>query len=159
MRCQEVSPRERTSTALTRGVPLRVGVRAWRERSLKETYYPYLYLDAIYLNVNWGGSVVGMVLLGCTGVDEEGLREVFAVAGGEKGAAYSSLLRCLLDRGLMGVGLIASDDREGIKADVSGGLPGVDWQRCVMHFQRNVLSHVPASAMSEVAEDLKRPSR
>jgi putative transposase len=96
VRYQGVSPRERTSTALTHGVPLRVGVRSWRERALKEGYYPYLYLDATYLKVNWGGSVVGMVLLGCTGVDEEGLREVLAVAGGEKGAAYSSLLRCLL---------------------------------------------------------------
>ena len=88
--------------------------KAWRERSLKEEYYPYLYLDATYLKVNWGGSVVGMMLLGFTGVDEEGLREVLAVAGGEKGAAYSSLLRCLLDRDLMGVRLIVSDDHEGI---------------------------------------------
>jgi putative transposase len=77
------------------------------------------------------------------------------VAGSEKGAAYASLLRGLLDRGLNGVKLVVSDDHEGIKAAVSSELPGVDWQRCVVHFERNVLSHVPASSRGEVAEDLK----
>jgi transposase-like protein len=131
--------------------------KAWRERSLKEKEYPYLYLDATYLKVNWGGSVISMALLAAVGVDEEGFREVLAVevAGGEKAAAYSSLLRGLLDRGLKGVRLVISDSHEGIKAAVHSELPGVDWQRCIVHFQRNVLSHVPAQAMAEVAEDLK----
>jgi putative transposase len=131
--------------------------RAWRERPLKEKSYPYLYLDATYLKVRWGASVTSMALLACVGVDEEGFREVLAVeaAGSEKGAAYTSLLRGLLDRGLRGVRLVVSDDHEGIKAAVSGELPGVEWQRCVVHFERNVLSHVPASSTGEVAEDLK----
>lgn len=131
--------------------------RAWQERSLKEKAYPYLYLDATYLKVRWGASVTSMALLVCVGVDEEGFREVLAVevAGSEKGAAYTSLLRGLVDRGLKGVRLVVSDDHEGIKAAVAGELPGVRWQRCVVHFERNVLSHVPASAMGEVAEDLK----
>lgn len=132
--------------------------RAWRERPLKGKSYPYLYLDATYLKVNWGASVTSLALLAAVGVDEEGFREVLAVeiAAGEKGAAYSSLLRGLLDRGLRGVRLVVSDElHEGIKAAVSGELPGVEWQRCIVHFARNVLAHVPASAMSEVAEDLK----
>jgi transposase-like protein len=130
--------------------------QAWRERSLEKSY-PYVYLDATYLKVNWGASVTSMALLTCVGVDEEGFREVLAVevAGTEKGAAYASLLRGLIDRGLKGVRLVVSDDHEGIKAAVSGELPGVDWQRCVVHFARNVLAHVPAKATSEVAEDLK----
>jgi putative transposase len=53
------------------------------------------------------------------------------------------------------VRLVVSDDHEGIKAAVAGELPGTEWQRCVVHFERNVLAHVPASEMSEVAEDLK----
>jgi putative transposase len=65
------------------------------------------------------------------------------------------MLRGLVDRGLSGVQLVVSDDHEGIKAAVSGELPGAGWQRCVVHFERNVLSHVPASEMSEVADDLK----
>jgi putative transposase len=131
--------------------------RAWRERPLKERAYPYLYLDATYLKVNWGASVTNLALLAAVGVDEEGFREVLAVeiAAGEKSAAYSSLLRGLLDRGLSGVRLVVSDDHEGIKAAVAGELAGVEWQRCIAHFSRNVLGHVPASAMSEVAEDLK----
>ena len=129
--------------------------REWRERSL-EKEYPYLYLDATYLKARWGARVRSIALLVCVGVDEEGFREVLAVevAGSEKGAAYASLLRGLIDRGLSGVRLMISDDHEGIKAAVSGELPGTEWQRCAVHFQRNVLSHVPASSMSEVAEDL-----
>jgi putative transposase len=133
--------------------------RAWRERPLGEKAYPYLYLDATYLKVRWGAGVTSMALLTCVGVDEEGFREVLEgfreVAGWEKGAAYASLLRGLVDRGLHGVRLVVSDDHEGIKAAVAGELPGVEWQRCVVHFERNVLSHVPASSMAEVAQDLK----
>jgi putative transposase len=131
--------------------------REWRRRSLKEKEYPYLYLDATYLKVRWESSVSSMALLACVGVDEDGFREVLAVevAGSEKGSAYASLLRGLMDRGLHGVRLVVSDDHEGIKAAVSGELPGVDWQRCVVHFERNVLAHVPAFSMLEVAEDLK----
>jgi putative transposase len=131
--------------------------REWRERSLKEKTYPYLYLDATYLKVRWGVGATSMALLACVGVDEEGCREVLAVevAGSEKGAAYTSLLRGLLDRGLKGVRLVVSDDHEGIKAAVAGELAGVDWQRCVAHFERNVLAHVPSSSMAEVAQDLK----
>src|SRR3712207_7127653 len=120
----------------------------WRERPLGEKAYPYLYLDATYLKVRWGARVTTMALLACVGVDEEGFREVLAVevAGSEKGAAYAaSLLRGLIDRALGGVRLVISDDHEGIKAAVSGELPGAEWQRCTVHFERNVLAHVPTS--------------
>ncbi len=97
--------------------------------------------------------------MACVGVDEEGFREVLAVevAGSEKGVAYASLLlRELIDRGLIkDVRLVVSDDHEGIKAAVASELPGTEWQRCIVHFERNVLSHVPASSMAEVAQDLK----
>ena len=131
--------------------------RDWRERSLEEKRYPYLYLDATYLKVRWGASVANLALLACVGVDEEGFREVLAVevAASEKGAAYALLLRGLIDRGLSGVRLVVSDDHEGIKAAVAGELPGVKWQRCIVHFERKVLAHVPASSTAEVAEDLK----
>jgi putative transposase len=130
--------------------------REWRERSLEEKEHPYLYLDATYLKVRWAARVTSMALLACVGVDEEGFREVLAVevAGSEKGAAYASLLRGLIDRGLKGVRLVVSDDHEGIKTSVFGELPGAEWQRCAVHFQRNVLSHVPATSMAEIAEDL-----
>jgi putative transposase len=131
--------------------------KEWGERSLGEKVYPYLYLDATYLKVRWDARVTTMALLECVAVDEEGLREVLAVevAGSEKGAAYASLLRGLIDRGLRGVRLVVTENHEGIKAAVSGELPGVEWQRCIVHFERNVLSHVPSASMAEVAQDLK----
>ena len=100
--------------------PPRVGQR--RLRSLGEKAYPYLYLDATYLKVRWASRVTSMALLVCVGVEEEGYREVLAVevAGSQKGAAYASLLRGLLERGLHGVRLVVSDDHEGIKAAVAG---------------------------------------
>jgi putative transposase len=131
--------------------------KRWRDRPLGQKEYPYLYLDATYLKVRWGVSVTSMALLACVGVNEEGYREVLAmeVAASEKGAAYASLLRGLIDRGLKEVRLVVSDDHEGIKAAVFGELPGAEWQRCIVHFERNVLAHVPASSVGEVAEDLK----
>jgi putative transposase len=67
--------------------------KVWRERSLEEKKYPYLYLDATYLKVRWGARVTSMALLVAVGVDEEGFREVLAVevAGSERGAPT---LRC-----------------------------------------------------------------
>ena len=124
---------------------------------MEERDYPYLYPDATYLKVRWGARVTSTALLACVGVDEEGIREVLAieVAGTEKGAAYASLLRGLIDRGLSGVRLVVSDDHEGIKAAVAGELAGAEWQRCTVHFERNVLAHVPNASMAEVAQDLK----
>jgi putative transposase len=129
--------------------------RAWRERSLGEKAYPYL--GTTYLKVHWGAGVTSLALLVCVGVDEEGFREILAVevAGTEKGAAYASMLRGLVDRGLSGVKLVVSDDYEGIKATLFSELPGVDWQRCVVHFERNVLSQVPTTSVEEVTHDLK----
>jgi putative transposase len=97
--------------------------------------------------------VTTMGLLVCVGVEEEGFREVLAVevAGSQKGAAYAWLLGGLVHRGLSGVRLVISDEHEGIKAAVSGELPGAEWQRCTVHFERNVLSHVPTFSVGEVA--------
>jgi putative transposase len=95
---------------------------------LEEKENPYLYLDATYLKVRWGRGLLAWALLTCVGVDEEGFREVLAVevAGTEKGVAYASLPRGLIDRGLHGVCLVVSDDHEGIKAAVAGELPGTE---------------------------------
>lgn len=131
-------------------------VEAWREREL-DGPYPYLYLDATYLKANWGGRVTGVALLAAVGVDAEGHRELLAleVAPAERADAWQALLQGLVDRGLKGVKLVISDDHEAIKAAVDAELPGVAWQRCLAHFQRNVLAHVAAHARDEVAADLK----
>lgn len=128
----------------------------WRTHPLL-LEYPYLYLDATYLKANWGGRVVDISVLVVIGVNEEGYRQVLAIepAGGERKEAYRNLLKGLLERGLRGVRLVISDDHESIKAAVQAELPGVAWQRCIVHFQRNILAHVPQHEMGEVAGDLK----
>ncbi len=128
----------------------------FRQRRL-ERAYAYLYLDATYLKVNWGSHVGDLALLVSIGVNNDGYREVLAVesAAGERKEAYRSLLKGLLERGLHGVQLVISDDHDSIKAAVQTELPSVRWQRCVAHFERNVLSQVPAADMAEVAADLK----
>jgi transposase-like protein len=131
-------------------------VRRWRERSL-EVNYPYLLVDACYLKVRWGERVGDLALLVAIGISSSGHQEVLAVetAAGERKAAYRILFRSLLERGLSGVQLVVSDDHEAINQAVATELPEALWQRCVVHFERNVLAHVPARDMKEVAEDLK----
>jgi putative transposase len=128
----------------------------WRDQRLSLAY-PYIYLDATVLKVNWGGRVVDMHLLVAIGVEEERYREVLAVesAGGEKKEAHRNLLKGVLERGLHGVQLPISDDHKSIQAAVRAEPPDALWQRCTVHFQRNVLAHAPSQQMKSVAEDLK----
>jgi len=129
---------------------------AWRDRPL-ELAYPYLYLDASYFGLNWGGWVVDLALLVAVGVNEEGYREVLAVepASGEWKEAWRNLLKGLIEHGLHGVRLVISDDHPSVRQAVMAELPGARWQRCVVHFERNALAHVPQSERKVVAEDLK----
>lgn len=135
---------------------LEVELSAFRSRRL-ETRYPYLYLDATYLKVHWGSHVGDLALLVAIGVNEQGFREVLAVesAAGEKKESYRNFLKGLLERGLTGVQLVISDDHESIKSAVSVELPSARWQRCIVHFERNILCQVPATDRAEVANDLK----
>ena len=91
------------------------------------------------------------------GVSEEGYREVLAVepAGGERKEAWRNLLKGLIERGLRGVKLVISDDHPSIRQALTAELSRVRWQRCVVHFERNVLAHVPQSERKVVAEDLR----
>ncbi|WP_208595713.1 transposase, partial [Thermosulfurimonas dismutans] len=76
-------------------------------------------------------------------------------AGGERKEAWRNLLKGLLERGLRGVRLVISDDHESIKQALAAELPKTLWQRCVVHFERNVLAHVPRKEVEEVAGDLR----
>ena len=76
-------------------------------------------------------------------------------AGGEKKEAWRNLLKGLLERGLRGVRLVISDDHKSIRQALASELPGVLWQRCVVHFERNILAYVPRKEIREVAEDLR----
>jgi transposase-like protein len=129
---------------------------SFRSRRLERTY-PYLYLDATYLKVNWGSHVGDLAVLVAVGVSATGFREVLALEtyAGERAEAYRGLLKGLIQRGFCGVSLVVSDDHESIQAAVRTELPGVAWQRCIVHFMRNVLAKVPQSERAQVAADLK----
>jgi transposase-like protein len=101
-------------------------------------------------------------VLVAVGVSEQGFREVLAVEtyASERAEAYRNLLKGLLQRGLSGVSLVVCDDHDAIQAAVRTELPGVVWQRCIVHFMRNVLAKVPQAKVpqmerAQVAADLK----
>ncbi len=116
-------------------------LEAWRNRPL-EGEWPYLFVDALYQKARHNGRVVSMAVLIVVGVNDEGYRSVLAVevAHSENEADYDDLFRALSGRGLRGVKLVVSDDHKGLKAAVQRNFPGVAWQRCQVHFMRNLLA-------------------
>jgi putative transposase len=131
-------------------------IERWRNRSL-ETTYPYVYLDGIVLKRSWAGEVRNVSVLVAIGVNEDGFREVLGVCEGakedEKG--WSDFLSHLKQRGLRGVRLIISDKCLGLVESAARYFPQAAWQRCCVHWYRNIFSHVPNTKVKEVAAMLK----
>lgn len=102
-------------------------------------------MDGIYLKRCWGGEVRNVSILVAIGVDNEGYRDVLGVAEGvkEDKAGWTSLLRHLKERGLKGVRLIVSDKCLGLVESLGDFFPEAKWQRCVVHFYRNVFTATP----------------
>ncbi len=133
-------------------------VQAFRSRSLAETVYPYLWLDATYLKVRDGGRVVSMAVLVAIGVAASGERRVLGLelsSGNDEGSAWPRFVRSLVERGLAGVRLVISDDHAGLVKAVREQLLGASWQRCRVHLTRNAQDLVPRSARSMVASAIR----
>ena len=109
-----------------------------------EGRYPYLWLDATYVKVRHGGRIVDRAVVVAVGMNEEGRRELLGLSIGpsETECFWLSFLRELLDRGLRGVELVVSDDHAGLRNAIRKCL-NTQWQRCRVHFMRNVLAHTP----------------
>jgi putative transposase len=131
-------------------------IHEWRNRPI-EGEYPYVYLDGIWLKRSWGGEVKNVAVLVAVGVDREGFRQVLGVVEGAKEdlESWRSFLRHLKERGLKGVRLVVSDKCLGLVEAVAECFPEADWQRCVVHFYRNVFTVVPKGKAKEVAAMLK----
>jgi len=131
-------------------------VKEFKNRRL-EGEYPYLWLDATFPKIREGGRVCSMALVIAVGVNQSGEREVlgFDVGMSEDGAFWEEFLRRLVARGLKGVKLVISDAHEGLKAAVKKILAGSAWQRCRVHFMRNVLSQVPKSYQGMVSSIIR----
>lgn len=131
-------------------------IDAWRNRPLKGKY-PYVYLDGIYLKRNWGGEYENVAILIAMAVNEDGYREVIGAAEGmkEDKTSWLEFMKSLKERGLSGTQLFIGDKCIGLLEAVNETFPSAKFQRCNVHFYRNVFSVTPRSKMKEVAAMLK----
>jgi len=131
-------------------------IHEWRNRPI-EGEHPYVYLDGIWLKRSWGGEVKNVAILVAVGVDQDGFRQVLGVMEGmkEDKDSWAAFLRYLKGRGLRGVRLFISDKSLGLVESLPEFYPEARWQRCVVHFYRNVFTVVPRGKAKEVAAMLK----
>lgn len=134
-----------------------VHIEEWRNRPLRGGSYPYIYVDGIYLKRNWGGEYENVSVLIALGVNEDGYREVIGAAEGmkEDKASWESFFRWLKGRGLDGVKLVIGDKCLGMMEAASGIFPEAKYQRCTVHFYRNVFSATPRRCLKLVSKMLK----
>ena len=128
----------------------------WRNRKI-EGRHPYVYLDGISLKRTWGGEVRNVSVLVAIGVGKDGYRDILGVAEGckEDKAGWGGFLAHLKQRGLHCPELIISDKCMGLVESIADYYPDAKWQRCGVHFYRNVFSVVPRGEMKQVAAMLK----
>ena len=133
-----------------------VHIEEWRNRALKGEY-PYVYVDGIYLKRNWGGEFENVSILVAIGVNSDGYREVIGAAEGmkEDKESWTNFLVWLKERGLKGVKMVVGDKCLGICESVNEVFPEAKYQRCTVHFYRNVFSAIPRNRIREVTRMLK----
>jgi len=131
-------------------------VAAFRDRPLEDAY-PYVFLDATYCKARVNHRVVSQAVVVAVGIAADGRREVlgFEVGDTESQAFWTEFLRSLKARGLSGVQLAISDAHTGLIAAIQTVLQGASWQRCRVHFMRNVLAQVPKAAGQMVASIIR----
>ena len=131
-------------------------IDVWRNRPI-EGQHAYVYLDGIWLKRSWGGEVKNVAVLVAIGVREDGYREILGVVEGlkEDTESWRNFLRHLKQRGLRGVRLLVSDKCLGLVEALAEFYPEAAWQRCMVHWYRNVMSVVPKSKVKEVMAMLK----
>ena len=119
-------------------------IDSWRTRPL-ESENPYVFMDGVWHKRSWGGHVENVSVLVAIGVDSEDHREVIGVAEGmkEDGDSWEQFVRGMIERGLKGVRLVVGDRCAGLVSTVNSMLPKARYQRCMVHFMRNVLSKTP----------------
>lgn len=128
-------------------------VAEFRQRRLDDTSYPYVFVDATYCKARVGRRVVSQAIVIAVGVAADGRRQVlgFQVGDTESEPFWTDFFRDLKARGLSGVQLVISDAHAGLVGAIQVGFQGAAWQRCRVHFMRNVLARVPKVAAQMVA--------
>jgi putative transposase len=133
-------------------------LQAWRSRPLEAEAYPYLFVDARYEKVRVDHRIVSQGVLIVSAVRApDGFREILGVevADTESEATYQELFRSLKERGLSGVELVISDDHEGLKTAIFRHFQGASWQRCQVHYARNLLGMVGYAKRKDLAAQLR----
>ena len=132
-------------------------VAAFRDRTLDHAAFPYVFVDATYLNGRKDHRVVSRAVVVATGVAGDGRREVLDLDVGdtEDEVFWTQFLRRLRKRGLHGVVLVISDAHSGLTTSIRKTMAGVSWQRCRVHFMRNLLARVPRGHAEMVAATVR----
>ncbi len=132
-------------------------VEEFRQRPLNKTY-AVVWVDALYEKIRDNHKVSNMAVHIVCGLTLDGKREILAVEPmyNESEASYSSLIQSLKDRGLEEVWLAVSDAHSGLVAAIRKSFIGCSWQRCKVHFMRNILAHVPTKPKKQFAALLKQ---
>ncbi|MFC4410015.1 IS256 family transposase, partial [Chungangia koreensis] len=126
-------------------------VKEWANRPLSLTYYPYLYVDAMYIKVREGDRVVSKAVYIAMALSKQGKREIIGlkVSHQETFVAWQEFLQELKARGIQSPKLIISDAHEGLKKAIAQEFLGTSWQRCTVHLKRNIFSHLPKKDTQE----------
>ncbi|WP_153124556.1 IS256 family transposase [Peribacillus tepidiphilus] len=133
-------------------------VRQWANRPLNVQYYAYIFVDAMYIKVREHDKVVSKAVYIATGINQAQKREVigFKVDHKESYEAWREFFTELKSRGLQSPKLVISDAHEGLKKAIGKEFIGTSWQRCTVHFKRNIIDKLPKKGMEEVIVNLKR---
>ena len=131
-------------------------IEEWRVRSLPQEY-PYVYVDGVFLKRSWGGEVQNVSVLVAIGVGKDGFREIIGACEGmkEDKESWKNFFIHLKERGLTGVRLVIGDKSMGMLQSLEEVYPEAKYQRCTVHFYRNVFSATPRKLMREVSLMLK----
>lgn len=132
-------------------------VNAWKNRPLNVYYFPYIYVDAMYIKVREDNKVVSKGIYIACGVNDKGFREILGIHVDHKESeeSWSTFFESLKSRGIQSPKMIISDAHAGLIKAIRGSFLGTSWQRCTVHFLRNMVNTLPKKNTLEIREDLK----
>jgi len=132
-------------------------INEWRNRPLNTLYYPYVYVDALYIKVRENDKVVSKSVHVACGVNQNGHREIIGlkINHSESNESWSNFFEYLKSRGLQSPKMVISDAHAGLVSSIKHSFLGTSWQRCTVHFLRNIMDTLPKKGTTEARQELK----
>lgn len=133
-------------------------VNAWAKRPLNTTYYPFLFVDAMYIKVREHQRIVSKAVYIATAITDKNKREILglSVDHAESYESWSRFFQSLKSRGLQSPKLVISDAHQGLQKAIQRDFIGTSWQRCNVHFKRNIIEKLPKKDSAEIRMMIKR---